>query len=254
LRTLFSARTLFILSGLFIFYATTIPWDFSHAPALDAVSWIPMWDSRRGRPPSISDLVQNVVLFVPFGFFGALSLASLRRRGPILAVAAIGLLGLLLSTVVEGLQTMSVLRSPSVSDLMTNFIGALAGAAIAMAYAARVEAGFGGPLARLARERPGLLLWLVFVVVVSAGALAPFVPSLDVGLLRASVRRLLDHPWGPKPLAALVSDALAFGAVAFLGTRELLPWLASRRPEATTGERREPAARSSRCSPPSRSP
>lgn len=229
MRTLFSARTLFLLSGLFIFYATTIPWDFSHAPALDAVSWLPFWDARRGRPPSLSDLVQNVVLFVPFGFFGALALTSLRRRGPVVGAFLIGLLGLALSAFVEGLQTMSVLRSPSASDLVTNFLGALVGAACAWAYTLRLKAGLDDTLARMTRERPGLLLWLVAVLAVTAGALAPFVPSLDVSDLRANVRGLLDHPWGPKPPMALLGDALAFGAVAFLGTGELLPWLASRR-------------------------
>lgn len=235
MRTLFSARALFVLSGLFILYATTIPWDFSHGPSLEQVSWNPFWDSNRGRPPSIPDLVQNVVLFVPFGFFGALALPSLRRRGPLGVVLLMGFAGLLLSLFVEGLQTMSHERSPAASDLATNFAGALGGAAIAFAYSARFRTRLEAWLTDLVRERPGLLVYLAAVAAVSAGALAPFVPSLDVGHLRASLRQLLDHPWGPKPPGALVGDALVFGGVAFLAVRQVQLFFARRRGSGRDG-------------------
>jgi glycopeptide antibiotics resistance protein len=227
-RTLFSARTLVVLSGLFILYATTIPWDFSHGPSLDHVSWNPFWDSHRGRPPSIPDLVQNVVLFVPFGFFAALAYPSLQRRAQLASIVLVGLAGLSLSLFVEGLQTMSYERSPAASDLATNFAGTLVGAAIAFAYSDRFSTRLEAWLTDLVRERPGLLLYLAAVAAVAAGALAPFVPSLDVGNLRANLRQLLDHTWGPKPIGALVGDALAFGAVAFFAVPQA-PLFFSRR-------------------------
>src|SRR5258705_8290727 len=114
-----TARALFLLSGLFIFYATTIPWDFSRPPSLDRVSWTPLWDSALGRRASIPDLVQNVLLFIPFGWFGVLSLESMRRRGAALGSLLVGLLGLSLSPVVDGLQAMSLDGSPSLSDTAT---------------------------------------------------------------------------------------------------------------------------------------
>lgn len=236
-RTLFSARALFWLSALFIFYATTIPWDFARAPALDRVAWIPLWDAARGRPPSLTDLVQNVVLFLPFGFFGGLSLGFARRTSTTRGALGVGLLGLMLSLLVELLQTMSLERSPSASDLTTNLAGAVAGAAAALLWARHLESHARRVLFRLVEEQPGLLVLGAYVVVVTAGALAPFIPTLDVGALRASVRSLLDHPWGTKPLGALATDGLSFLAVSFLFTREVPPLLVRRGwlgPEATS--------------------
>jgi len=215
-RTLFSARALFLLSGLFIFYATTIPWDFARPPSMDRVSWLPLWDSVRGRPASLPDLLQNVLLFLPFGYFGVLAIASVRRRGAVAGTLLVGLIGLSLSLLVESLQTMSLERSPSVSDLSTNFAGALAGGAAGFAYLRRVQEPLDAWIGRMVRERPGLLLCLAATIALSLGALAPFVPSLDVSHLRANLRLLIDHPWGPRPLGGMVKSALGFGALSFL--------------------------------------
>jgi glycopeptide antibiotics resistance protein len=218
---LFRARTLFILSALFIVYATSIPWDFEHAPSFERVQWIPLWDPERGRPPSISDLVQNVVLFLPFGFFGVLAFDRIKKGGAIRGTVLIALLGCALSTSVEALQTMSVTRTPSTSDIFTNTTGALFGAIAAFVYVGRLEARIARTIAATLAVQPGLLILVAYAAAVTLGGLAPFIPTLDVSDLRANMRQLLDHPWGEKPFGALVSDGVLFAALAFIATFEL---------------------------------
>jgi glycopeptide antibiotics resistance protein len=233
---LFSARTLFVLSGLFIVYATSIPWDFAHAPSLRTVQWIPLWDPERGRPPSISDLVQNVVLFLPFGFFGALALDPVKARGLLRGPMLMAAIGLSLSTFVETLQTMSVSRTPSTSDITTNTFGTLLGAVAAFIYRERFEERFDRVLGETMRRQPGLIVFASFLLAIAFGALSPFIPSLDVSDLRANVRQLLDHPWGPKPLPELITDLLLFTAFATVTACELPFAIArQRRPPFSSG-------------------
>jgi VanZ family protein len=221
LERLFSARGLFVLSGLFIVYATTIPWDFAHAPHLDGIAWVPGWDPARGRIWSVPDMVQNVVLFLPFGFFGVLASPRLASRGALLGALGMGALGLLLSLFVEALQTMSATRTPSTTDLATNFLGAAIGGQAAILFQGRFRERAQAWLLATAQERPGLLILIAYFVAITAGALAPFIPTLDVGALRASVRGFLDAPLGKKPPGALLTDGLLFGALALLATHEL---------------------------------
>lgn len=225
---LFNARTFFVFCGLFIFYATTIPWDMSQAPTLARVSWIPGWDSERGRIWSIPDMVQNVVLFMPFGFFAFVGFERLQKKGLVLGGLLTGLVGLSLSLFVESLQTMSATRSPSATDLATNFGGALCGGVAGALYVAFFRERIDRTLTRTVRESPGMILLALYFTAISVGSLAPFIPTLDVGLLRHNVRLFLDEPWGVKPFGALLTDGLLFVALSLLVGRELPAYLGKR--------------------------
>jgi VanZ family protein len=225
----FTARALFVTSAVFVVYATTIPWDLTEPPSLERLEWVPLWDAERGRPSSLPDLVQNVVLFLPFGVFGALGLARARRGSVLRGAAMVGLFGLLLSAIVEVLQTMSHARTPSTSDIVANTAGAVIGATIGLVYARAIEHRLAVVLRAILDEQPGLLVFVASLGAVIAGALAPFLPTLDVSALRATARALLDDPWGSKSLAALVAGAPPWLALGFLSARELAPRLDPRR-------------------------
>lgn len=201
----------------------------SHAPTLARVSWIPGWDSERGRIWSIPDMVQNVVLFTPYGFFAFVGFEKLQKRGWLLGPLVTGLLGLALSLLVESLQTMSATRSPSATDLATNFAGALGGGVAGALYVVLLRERIDRSLTRTVRESPGMVILALYFVAITAGSLAPFIPTLDVGLLRHNVRLFLDEPWGVKPIGALLTDGLLFVALAFLIGRELPAYLGKRR-------------------------
>jgi glycopeptide antibiotics resistance protein len=228
-KILFSAKTWFVLCGLFIFYATTIPWDIAHAPTLEGVHWIPGWDAKRGRIWSIPDMVQNVVLFVPFGFFGYVGVGWVRRRGLVLGALLMSAAGLSLSLLVELLQTMSATRSPSATDLATNFSGALAGGVAAGIYVVYLEERLVRSLIQTARERPGILILLAYFAAITLGSLAPFIPTLDLSTVWENVKAFRANPWGVKTVGALITDGLLFGALAYLVTQELPPYLGSKR-------------------------
>src|SRR5687767_12835009 len=183
----------------------------AHAPSLERVNWIPGWDSARGRIWSIPDMVQNVVLFMPYGFFAYLGFEKIRAKGAVIGSFVTGLLGLALSLFVEVLQTMSAIRSPSATYLIL------------------LRDRLDRSLTRTVRESPGMVLMLGYLVAISVGALAPFIPTLDVGLLRHNVRLFLDDPWGSKAFGALITDGLLFSALTVLTAFELPAWLGKKR-------------------------
>lgn len=224
----FTVRALFALSALFIVYATTVPFDFAHAPTFANANLIPFWDAERGRIHSIPDIAQNIALFVPLGFFAVLAIPALQRGSAIASAIKAALIGLALSMFVEALQTMSEFRRTSATDLATNFLGAGAGGLAARIYGGWVEARLRRALVATLSTQPGLLIVIAFLIATILLILAPFIPTLDVGMLRAKGRLLLDNPMGTKPLGSLPIDALFFGALAFAATIEL-PLLAARK-------------------------
>lgn len=206
---------------MFIVYATSVPFDFSHAPTLAHAELIPFWDPVRGRLHSIPDIVQNVALFLPYGFLAVLSASGLRAGSAVRAVLMTALLGLALSTAVELIQTMSDLRQTSATDLATNTLGAGAGALAARVFGDHLSGRLHRLTVAMLRTQPGSVVLALLALATFATLLAPFVPSLDVGLLRAKVRALLDHPWGTKAAGALPFDVLVFLGTAFAATFEL---------------------------------
>ena len=136
--------------------------------------------------------MQNILLFLPFGFLGYFSLvykSSWARK------AAIVLLGASLSAGVEFLQIFSPLRFPSLSDVIFNTAGTAAGLLLAMALKRSVLSFKGHPLARRFLDAPSAFPAFVFLALVAAGCWEPFDFSLDVGLIIDHVKPLVRHPF-----------------------------------------------------------
>lgn len=190
-------RTLWLVSALFILYGTTLPFAFDGTSAMVAsrLSRLPFttpWALHAADRLSIPDVVQNVLLFLPFGALGFLARRSesAARRALVITAA-----GALLSASVEVLQLFTADRISSLTDLATNTGGAAAGA-----LAAVVGQGLGRrTLDRVARA--GLLddatfyPMLVLLGVVALSAWQPFDVTLDVGTVGHKVRVLLRDPW-----------------------------------------------------------
>jgi VanZ family protein len=90
------------------------------------------------RPASRDDVVANILLYFPFGFFALYALG--RRIGP--AVAAATAAGFALSLVVELGQFYDTGRVQELSDIWSNTLGAFLGAAAAAAARRRVSSPF----------------------------------------------------------------------------------------------------------------
>ena len=76
---------------------------------------------------SIPDVARNVLLYVPFGAFGVLSLRDRYRRHWVRLVLRIIALAVLFSGSVEALQLYTSDRVASVTDIFSAAVGALAG-------------------------------------------------------------------------------------------------------------------------------
>lgn len=123
-----SALFWLVVWGLFIVYATMLPFDLSASGEQIAVRLRLLWE----RPWSVrsrADAVGNVLLFLPWGFLLAVGRAG--RGTSFVAALILALLsGAILSGSVEFTQLFAPSRYPSVIDLMTNTIGSVAGALV----------------------------------------------------------------------------------------------------------------------------
>jgi VanZ family protein len=189
---------LWIAFTLFIAYGTTIPFHFTSDLAfasekLSRVSLNPLLSPDTGRRVSIPDVVQNVLLFVPFGIFGAV---TLRRRLSVAAsVAAVATLALILSTSVETIQLFIVDRTSSFSDICANTTGAIFGA-VAGVIGSRFSRSALSGLRRLGLVDVATFYpFMIATIVVCVAAWEPFDFTLDVGSLVGRLRALHANPW-----------------------------------------------------------
>ena len=101
-----------------IVYATTIPWsDFKGHSHWGLVRWIPFGD----HPLVLSDIVGNVALFLPLGYFYFMAVGRRSRQTTILSGLVVAAL---LSSGAEFFQVFCHDRIASTTDILTNTCGA----------------------------------------------------------------------------------------------------------------------------------
>jgi VanZ family protein len=137
-----------------------------------------------GEIPGRSDFLANILLYMPFGFFGVHALSS---RVAWRRLAALTVLGLFLSLFVELTQYYDEGRDTTLNDLYSNTLGALLGAIGGILVGGRVR----WPMLRdLADNRePALLLagWLGY-------QLFPYVPTIDLHKYWDALKPVVLHP------------------------------------------------------------
>ena len=104
-----------------------MPWsNFVGHAHWQLVRWIPFYDD-----PEISDMVANIVLFLPFGAFlgKALPRSSSKKLWSGVIFAALAL-----STSVEFFQVYCHNRTPSTTDICTDVLGAAVGLMASKAF------------------------------------------------------------------------------------------------------------------------
>jgi glycopeptide antibiotics resistance protein len=130
----------FWLSVLMFFYGTLFPFRFdlsiySLTNAWSHTGLIPFWDLERGRIHSLTDIVANILLTVPLGFFGVLSFRYKKRYENLMPWL---FLGLALGLIVETLQLGMPSRYSDITDALNNGLGALAGAGFAILFGRQI--------------------------------------------------------------------------------------------------------------------
>jgi VanZ family protein len=168
---------------LIILYGSLYPFTYRErtypgGPVAYLLSTWQDWDHR-------GDLLSNILLYLPLGFFSVQALPS-RLRGPAGVVLAIAS-GILLSAGVEITQFYDEDRITSMGDVYANTIGSAAGAVIAAIIGGRPRWPLIGELAACPRETMLLALWAGY-------RLYPYVPTIDLHKYWHTVRPLVDAP------------------------------------------------------------
>ncbi len=159
---------LLLFWGLFIIYATTLPFNFSAPGELVQQRIRQIW-SRPLKGGSWGDVEGNVLLFVPWGLLLAVAMAR-RGAGFIVVVVAAMSTGAFLSGAVEVTQLFAPTRTSSFIDLITNSFGATLGALV------------GWPWVRL--------VWPVLSI-----RLRQWISARPLGHVRSRDRRHLARGW-----------------------------------------------------------
>jgi len=185
------ARYGFYVSILLFFYGTLFPFWFDFSGRELSEAWarsglLPYWDLDRGRIHSIPDIVANILLTLPLGFFGALH----RGDGRGGAMWRWWVLGFVLGVAAETLQLAIPSRSSSITDACNNAFGVLAGSAAACIAGTRLLRLLSGTIC----SRECTCLWILTGILATT-MLGPFDLSLDIAHIRADMRMLYNNPW-----------------------------------------------------------
>ena len=182
------------LFTFFIVYGALIPFNFTISRELiqlnvSNIVWLPFVDND-GTRASIPDMVQNILFFAPFGFLGfcALRQSSSRRLLSVLG------LGVLLSLSVEMLQLYTMQRTTSMTDLVTNAIGALGGAIGAFVLLPVIVRLMEAPAFHDQIANRYVYSLIIALIIVTLGALEPFDVTLDVGSIWSKAKAIYRDP------------------------------------------------------------
>jgi VanZ family protein len=190
-----------------IVYGSLYPFTMS-APDSAAHAFAVMFDDWSFRT-SIGDALGNLALFVPFGIAGGLAFSSqamVKRSAMVLAM------GFFLALGVQLAQVYFPPRTPAIVDVAWNLLGASAGLAT-MSGVRHYAMPLAGSWSAGHKAAAGIVaLWL-------ATELAPFVPSLDMQLLKNTARALLQLRLSPVQILWHASGVL----VAARALRILVP-------------------------------
>ena len=187
-----------LLVTAFILYGSLFPFQYHErdypggAPAY-LLSTLHVWDHR-------GDLLSNILLYMPFGFFATCALPW-RIPGPLRALAAI-IAGTALATGVELTQFHDAGRVTSMGDVYADAIGATIGAVIAVAFGLSIR----WPFVREFGAHPSAALLLAMFF---GYRLYPYVPVIDLHKYWHAVPPMLTGP-------ALPPDELARFAITWL--------------------------------------
>lgn len=122
---------------LLIVAATTAPWtDFEPTPTnWQKINWVPYVHIFWGGRIVDRDVLQNVALYMPFGYCFVKSFPTERRSRFFL----VGIFACTLSLVTEAAQVFQPERFPSATDVVNNILGALVGAGLGRWWKQRIH-------------------------------------------------------------------------------------------------------------------
>ncbi len=198
---------LLLFYSFFTIYNTLIPFqfdvplgDFWHQ--LGKVSPIPYFQEDGDRA-SMTDIIGNIILFIPFGFFCYMFLYHINRSKRLFIST---LAGALLSAAIEFAQLFISSRDTALHDLINNTLGSFIGASIAGIYARQVSTQVYQIVTDLLKRKPAMLYLVCILIAQSITAIMPFTVSISVSSLAESVKETNLIPFTYKPISVLFFD------------------------------------------------
>jgi VanZ family protein len=207
------ALALLLLWGLFIIYATMLPFDFSASGDLIVKRLWRLWEHPL-KGGSWADVTSNVLLFIPWGLVLGVWLAG-RGTSYLASLALAVSSAALLSGSVELLQLFAPHRIASFVDLVTNTFGSTVGALAGWPWAKWQWPILSVRIRQLLASGPVTGCALGTAAVFMLAGLAPFDASLSVSNLKAALKAARPIPFGP-PLAGSATPKHWFWACEFL--------------------------------------
>jgi VanZ family protein len=191
---------------LFMLYASLYPFDFDlkhfsslgRADLLRSLTW---------RRPPRTDLVANLVFYLPFG--ALLSALLPREWHPLRRVLVTIGAGAALSTCIECAQAFTVSRDPSLTDVVMNTVST--GIAAVIALSAR-GLGLRPALPELRSNRPDVVAVIVIGLWIASHA-APFMPTVKFVWYFQHPVNAVDWRWSSGAFAGFFAGYVLVGAV-----------------------------------------
>lgn len=171
------------ITACIIAYGSLYPFDF-RVPDGGAGAWATLlgrWDERPGR----GDFLSNILLYVPFGFFGVL--AAPKAWGTAGRAVSATLLGTGLSVCVELSQYFDAGRHTTATDVYANAAGTALGALAGCVGGAALRRP---SLGRIAADPFPVLLLVAWL----ASRLYPFVPAVELRKYWHALKPVVLHP------------------------------------------------------------
>jgi len=184
---------------IFIVYGSLFPFNFHPMPSGAVHALLSGWNRRPGR----GDLLSNILLYMPLGYFGFLSFRS--RVNIALRVGLAFLFGLSLSVAVELTQYYDAGRDTEATDVYANAAGTAFGTAAAL--------WLNDLWKRLPRHRIGDPAVILLLGAWAGYNLFPFVPVIDLHKYWSALKPLLQ---GGVTWYALFTHAAVWLAAAVL--------------------------------------
>jgi VanZ family protein len=203
-----------LVFAVLIAYGSLYPFHF--AVPLDQIgAWSRLFEDWSPKT-SMADVLGNVALFVPFG--AAAVSAFTHQRGRPFRTVAIAATAFAFALTLQIIQIYVPARTASLADVIWNMVGTGVGAIAGSQLHARGTRWQMGPVLPL-----GLIaLWL-------AAELLPFVPTLDIGLVKTNIKPLLQLAVTPKELVFHAVGLIVVGAMLseVVGVARSPRWLAA---------------------------
>jgi VanZ family protein len=215
---------LLLIYCLFIVYGCFIPFHFNLDPNFVRWRWeVFIIEPIYGRIPraSLSDVISNILLFVPFGVLCVwVRLTTGTTQRALVTTLLVGCYGLVFGIGIESGQTFSPWRSPSLLDAVCNGTGAFIGAVSGRVLFCAFERSINTRSLEVLRRQPSLLVLGYLLLGVLMDSFYPFAVTLDISAIWQNLKHSqfipfhggLHRYW----LDLFIEKGVVFGVIGYL--------------------------------------